>query len=284
MRILIRTSKLAVWSRRFASFALPFGVLPIWMHRNQLLNSQTFQLLLLLAIVLASLAVLTGIAAYIRLWQSGDQGWRKATLGIFIGLLCLSPIAYGATLAMQYPLANDISTDMGRPLPLLAKVQTATRSQLSVAQVQTAFPGVTTRQYVLDSTIVFEQVEDLVRQRKWDIRVRRKPGAQGARGAISGAIGSSINGTINAMAMTLLGWRDEVAIRILPTATGARVDMRSASLNGAHDLGTNGKRIEQFLADLDAAILLAQKTGTQDHEIASEETGADADGPASTPH
>jgi len=274
MRILVRTSKLAIWSRRLAIFALPLAIFPVWMHRNQLLNSQTFQLLLLLAIILAILAVLTGIAAYFRLWQSGDQGWGKATLGIFVGLLCLSPIAYGATLAMQYPLANDISTNTQRPLQLLANVQTATRSQLSADKLQAAFPGVKARQYALDPTLVFEQIEDLIRQRKWDIRVRRKPGAQGARGTTRGMIG----GTINAMAMTLLGWRDEVAIRILPTVAGTRVDMRSASLNGAHDLGTNGKRIEQFLADLDAAILLAQKTGTQDHEIAD----ADAGAPAST--
>jgi len=243
MRILTRTSKLAIWSRRFGSFALPLSVLPVWMHRNQMLNSETFQLLFLLAIILASLAVLTGIVAYFRLWQTGDHGWGKSTFGIFLGLLCLSPIAYGANLAASYPFANDVTTDLQRPLELYANVQTGLRTPLTPDATVTAFPGVLSRNYDLSPVAVFEQVENLVRQRNWDIRVMRKPGfSDGA-------------GSINAMAMTFLGWRDEVAIRLLPVPSGTRLDMRSASLNGAHDLGTNGKRIEQFLADLDAAVL-----------------------------
>jgi len=66
-------------------------------------------------------------------------------------------------------------------------------------------------------------------------------------------------GQINAIAMTLLGWRDEVSIRIDPDAQGVRVAMRSASLSPVHEPGVNGSRIEEFLTALDAKVTLQMR-------------------------
>jgi uncharacterized protein (DUF1499 family) len=38
----------------------------------------------------------------------------------------------------------------------------------------------------------------------------------------------------------------DVTIRIRPMATGARVDLRSASRNGPHDFGENARRVQGF--------------------------------------
>ncbi|MCY1559598.1 hypothetical protein D9M68_966500 [compost metagenome] len=54
--------------------------------------------------------------------------------------------------------------------------------------------------------------------------------------------------------MTLPGWREEVVIRVTGTDETSVVDMRSASLNALHDFGSNGQRIEAFLAALDDAV------------------------------
>ena len=62
-------------------------------------------------------------------------------------------------------------------------------------------------------------------------------------------------GSIEAVARTLvLGAADDVVIRILPEPTGARLDVRSVSRYGSHDLGQNAKRIRAFHAALDAAV------------------------------
>ena len=47
------------------------------------------------------------------------------------------------------------------------------------------------------------------------------------------------------------GFKDDVAIRVsaLPDG-GSRVDMRSVSRVGRSDIGTNARRIREFLADL----------------------------------
>ena len=48
----------------------------------------------------------------------------------------------------------------------------------------------------------------------------------------------------------LYGFKDEVAIRVTETETGARVDLRSRSRLGQIDRGANARRITKFLDDL----------------------------------
>lgn len=60
---------------------------------------------------------------------------------------------------------------------------------------------------------------------------------------------------IQAMARTpLLGFIDDIVVRLQPGAGGVTVDMRSASEFGLHDLGQNARRVRNFLADLDTAL------------------------------
>ena len=60
---------------------------------------------------------------------------------------------------------------------------------------------------------------------------------------------------LEAQASTLIfGFRDDIVVRLRETPDGTRVDMRSASRVGAHDLGENARRIKRFFADLDAKL------------------------------
>jgi hypothetical protein len=51
-----------------------------------------------------------------------------------------------------------------------------------------------------------------------------------------------------------MGFRDDVVIRIAPLGQGTRIDMRSASRFGNHDLGANASRVRSLLEDLDDVI------------------------------
>jgi uncharacterized protein (DUF1499 family) len=82
---------------------------------------------------------------------------------------------------------------------------------------------------------VFNQAVALVRQRGWTI-----------------ASASASVGRIEAISTTpLMGFKDDVAIRIQAEGVHVRVDMRSASRVGKSDLGANAARIRAFMADLD---------------------------------
>jgi uncharacterized protein (DUF1499 family) len=54
-----------------------------------------------------------------------------------------------------------------------------------------------------------------------------------------------------------MGVRDDVVIRITPIGQGTRVDVRSASRFGAHDLGANASRIRSLLEDIDDVVTSA---------------------------
>jgi uncharacterized protein (DUF1499 family) len=46
------------------------------------------------------------------------------------------------------------------------------------------------------------------------------------------------------------GFKDDVAVRITPWGSGTRVDVRSVSRVGRSDVGTNARRIREFLEAL----------------------------------
>ena len=240
MRIPIRTSRWAIWARRTASLALPIEVIPIFMHRERMIPSDSFAILFGLGLVLAFIAVIVSLIAFVRLWQSGFRGWGRTFLGLILGGALLSPAVVGMSWAMTYPLANDVVTT--GPEPSLAIVHNPYRLRLSRSETARFFPNAVARTYPLDPDTLFELVDKLVTARQWEARIRRDP------------VSATNPGRIHALAMTMLGFRDEVALLIDKADNGAEVSMRSASVFGMHDLGANGLRIEAFLTDLDTAV------------------------------
>ncbi len=241
MRILIRTSKWAIWARRLGSFALPLAVIPIFMHRARMIGSDVFEVVELVAAFFAVLGLVTAFGAFGRLWVTGDRGWGKAVLGALFSLICLVPIGYELSLAMRYPAVTDISTDWSDPPVLISGYRPPPTSE-TTAQIQAAFPNVLTRTYPVGTEQVFALANALVQARGWDVRIRRAPPS------------TDEEGQINAIATSLLGWRDEVSIRIRAATEGSAVAMRSASLGARFDLGSNGTRIEEFLLALDSEV------------------------------
>lgn len=57
----------------------------------------------------------------------------------------------------------------------------------------------------------------------------------------------------------LMGFKDDIAIRVTPAGAGAVVDVRSASRVGQGDLGANALRIVEFITALNRAYERAEK-------------------------
>ena len=246
MRIPIRTSRWAIWARRTASLALPLEVIPVLMHRERMIASDSFAILFALGLVLALAAVLISLISFVRLWQSGFRGWGRTFFGLFLGAALVSPAVFGLSWAMSYPMANDVTTN--GPMPSLAIARNPYAQRLSAEETAKVYPNAVARTYPLDSDTVFLLAARLVKERQWEARIRREP------------VPPANTGRIHALAMTLLGFRDEVALLISRAdEDGTLVTMRSASLFGMSDLGVNGKRIETFLTDLDTAVTEAQR-------------------------
>ena len=56
----------------------------------------------------------------------------------------------------------------------------------------------------------------------------------------------------------LLRLPDDITVRIRPRADGARIDVRSASRIGKHDLGQNAQRIQRFLEEVSNLAIAVQ--------------------------
>jgi hypothetical protein len=52
----------------------------------------------------------------------------------------------------------------------------------------------------------------------------------------------------------VFGFTDDVVVRLREVPDGTRVDLRSASRVGVHDLGENARRINSFFAELDSVL------------------------------
>ena len=52
----------------------------------------------------------------------------------------------------------------------------------------------------------------------------------------------------------IMGFRDDVIVRVRPFEGGARVDVRSSSRYGSFDFGANAARVRRLLEDIEAEI------------------------------
>jgi hypothetical protein len=244
MRILVRTSKWAVWARRFGALALPLAAIPVLLHRGHLITSDNFLAVEAVAMAVAAAAVAMALVAFARLWFTGDQGWGRASVAFVFGALCLLPAAYFGWLAATSPSSADVSTDYADPPVLSTIIEYHFIGPAERARMEAAYPNARSRTYPIEAPQMYEVVGRLVDAQGWDVRTTRAP------------LDALDTGQYNAVVTTLLGFSQEVAVRVAGGADGATVDMRSTSLSSFPDFGENGARIEAFLLELDNQVTL----------------------------
>jgi hypothetical protein len=89
----------------------------------------------------------------------------------------------------------------------------------------------------------YEVTLQLVNKRKWLVIDERAP--QPPRRI----------GRIEAVARTpIMGFREDVSIRVTPDTDGSRVDIRSSSRYFESDLGSNAARIAKLIEDINRAV------------------------------
>ena len=242
-------SKVAIWSSRLGWFAFAVAVLSIIIVRSGLLEIVPALATFAAALVFAGLAVLFAFAAFIVIWRQGLGGLGRALLGSFLGLALLAYPAYLGTRAMRLPEIFDITTDTTNPprFEVLARLRPRGRTdypgQAVAALQRAAYPDVVPLELDVPTKTAYDTALALVTKRKWNVVDSRTPTL------------ARRDGVIEAVARTpIMGFRDDVVIRVTPLGQGTRIDVRSASRVGAHDLGANASRIRSLLEDIDDVI------------------------------
>lgn len=212
--------------------------------------------------LLLSVAAFALLALLIAFFTPPRRGIGTALLALAIPALALGYAFYVRQQASQVPPIHDISTDLieppgfsqavaderaevpgGNGLDLLTK-RTADDHAFIDMQRQ-SYPDIAPVSTGLDAAHAYAIALDLVREQKWSL---------GRTDAEAGVIEATVRSF-------WYGFTDDIAIRVRPDGTGARIDMRSVSRVGRSDLGANASRMRPFLQELRARLAQAEGAG-----------------------
>jgi hypothetical protein len=170
-------------------------------------------------------------------------------------LISAAVLAYPAYLALQYrnlPPIYDVTTDPIDPprFEALARLRTGEGTNpavyaglYSAEQQRIAYPDIETVELEVPVDRAYAVTAQLVNRRKWLVIDERPP------------VPPRRIGRIEAVARTpIMGFREDISIRVTPDGEDSRVDIRSASRYFDNDLGSNAARVSQLIDDINNAV------------------------------
>jgi len=245
-------SALASWARHLAVFSLVATIVSVIVVRFGFLDFKPALATFFGALACAGLSILVGLAGFAAIWQNGSRGLGRILLAFVIDAALL---AYPAYLAWQYrklPAIYDITTDPIDPprFEALARLRMGDGANpavyaglYSAERQRVAYPDIEPVSLDVPVQKAYEIALHIVNRRKWLVIDERAPQPP------------QRIGRIEAVARTpIMGFREDVAIRIAPDGDASRVDIRSSSRYFGHDLGSNAARIAKLTEDLNEAV------------------------------
>jgi uncharacterized protein (DUF1499 family) len=242
----------ALWSRRVGVFALAVAGVAAGLSRIGAVDPPGALAVLGAALIFACLTGLLAATAFVVIWRTGRRGAALAWTGLAMALLMLAYPAYLTWKAISLPIINDVSTDLETPPTFLLSAKarvargnrTPPESSPETREAQRrAYPEIQPIMVDLETNDAYRLALDVAKGSHWRIV-----------DAIAPSVRESV-GHIDAIAASLvMGFPSDIAIRIKPSATQTRIDIRSVSRLGRHDFGANAGRIVKFASDVaDAA-------------------------------
>jgi len=238
----------ARWTSRIALFSVGVLLTAMLLHRVLSLPTPVALNVAAVAFAGAALSILLAIAAAVGVWRTGRPGTSRIVFGTLVSLsLLLWPLIYLPSYE-RLPKINDITTDASNPpaFVTLARLRGPGANSpvypgAAFAQAQAkAYPDIKPIEINRSADETFELVVDAIRRLKMDIARQDAPDLETGR-----------PGALEAVDRTMiLGFYDDVAIRVAGNDEHARIDVRSASRYGLHDLGRNAERVRQILKEI----------------------------------
>jgi Protein of unknown function (DUF1499) len=242
---------LAIWSRRIALFSASVILIALVLHRFGRMDTPLAAGLLATALAGAVVAFLLGVVATVVIWRRGVAGAWSTAAGIVVSLAIFAWPASVVPFYLKMPHLNDVTTDTEHPPEFDTLAHDRARGANSVTypgasyvakQAQT-FPQL--RAMVVDRPAdeVFDAVGEAARRLHWRIVAEEPP----ERGHASGHMEAEDRTLI-------LGFIDDVVVRVESDAGQTRIDVRSLSRYGRYDFGRNAQRVREFYTELQARL------------------------------
>ncbi len=241
-------SRAAIWSRRLAWFSLAVLLLSVLLVR---LREPSIEGLAPIAgayvFVLAALGL--AVLAFIRIWQQGHRGVGIASGALLLLLIPLAPAGYVGLKLLTRPTLADVSTDIDDP-PGFSRSQAALTARAGRVPPDVpaerrrlqrqAYPKTVPILLELPAEAAFDLSRRAATALGWQVLESTRPGGRSGAGRIEAVARGRI-----------LRFSEDITIRIRPRVDGSRIDVRSASRLGSHDLGVNAERIAAFADEIE---------------------------------
>ncbi|MBR0685255.1 DUF1499 domain-containing protein [Bradyrhizobium manausense] len=244
-------SSLATWARNLAMFAVVAVVVSTIIVRFDFLEMKPALATFFGGLAIAGLSILFGLAGFAAIWQNGSRGMARILLAFLIDGAILAYPAYQGLLYRKLPHIYDITTDPIDPprFDALSRLRTGDGTNTAVyaglysaEQQRQFYPDIEPIELEIPVDRAYAIAHQLVIKRKWTVIDEREP--QPPRRI----------GRIEAVARTpIMGFREDISIRVVPDGDDSRVDIRSASRYFDSDLGSNAARVTKFIDDLNTA-------------------------------
>lgn len=249
----------ARWASALALFSASLLIAALFLHRIFSMPTPVALNAVGLAMVGSALAIVLAVLASVRIWRRGGHGTASVLVALVVaGGVLGGPIGLLAT-ARDLPEINDITTDASDPPAFVALAAERKRpanpaaypgERVAALQAK-AYPDLVAIKLNRPLEEAFDIAVEAVRRQKMTIVREEPPAAEPAR-----------PGSIEAVDRTLiLGFYDDVAVRVVGDGRSSRIDIRSASRYGRHDLGRNAERVRRLLREI-VARLEATPAGT----------------------
>ena len=247
------------WTPRIALFAGGLILSAILMHRLLGMSTPLALNLFLVAFGLAALTLLLGSISLIDVWRRGTAGAGWSVIGMAMAACIFAWPLYHAPSFVNLPRLNDVATDLQSPPRFVALAKQRPRGanpaeypkQRFAELQQASYPDLRPLYVNRSLEDTFEIALETLKRMRFQIvaeeaPVQRRPG------------------TIEAIDRTLLiGFYDDVAVRVSADQNRSRIDVRSASRYGEHDLGRNASRLRRILSEMQARIEASVSTPGQ---------------------
>ncbi|MCB1442958.1 MAG: DUF1499 domain-containing protein [Methyloceanibacter sp.] len=255
-RYVVKEAREAKWARRIAVFFLQLLILTALLHRFFDLSTPAAINLIGVAIAGLALAVFIAVVSLVRIWFSGQTGAGNDFAALIVGLIGLALPVFFLSKAYLLPRLNDVETSPADPLQFTVLLEQRPRDanplvpqSPEVIELQAeAYPDIGPMVVDRPAAAVFTVVAEAMKQLGWNVVAEEAPGESGV-------------GRIEATDSTMImGFTDDVVVRVKGDDTSAVIDIRSASRYGKHDFGTNAERVRAFYEEVNTALEKGEKT------------------------
>lgn len=262
---------LARWASRIAIFCAMLLVVALFLHRLFALSTPVALNIAFASFAGAALVLVMAFIAGIDIWITGRQGAARVVSGsvVALGLLAI-PLSLWA-ISREWPAMNDVSTDMERP-PLFTEISKLREPGSNLADYRgEEFAPLQQANYPDLKPLIVERSADeafeIILQALGKLRLK----------TLSEVPPSAANDGAGAIELSdhtlVLGFVDDIAIRVVGAGEGARIDIRSASRYGRHDFGHNAERVRLILKEIVGRLEATVPSGGKKPATAAQKDG-----------